>query len=105
MSIWWRAGRGARHSTGKDLLLVAGVLLYNPGLARLLLPLGEFLPGGIKRFLPSIDIALVLRVVLIILARVAQAGARIAIKGGGAQAMFALIEDELGVPGIYILFF
>src|SRR4029077_1860005 len=118
MSIRWRAwhlarrdGRGARRSTRKDLLLVGVVvfllvlvLLYNAGLARLLLHLVEFLPRGINRFLFSIDIASVLRVVLVILGGVAQAVARIAIIGCGAQAMFALIEVEFVVQGIDLLF-
>src|SRR6266853_2275065 len=111
----WRAGRprpagGAErpslHSTSKDLLLVAGVvlvLLHNPSFARLFLHLVELLPGGIKRLLLAIEIALVLRVVFIILGGVAQAGARISIKGGGAQAMFALIEVEFVVQGVDLL--
>src|SRR5260370_39905035 len=98
--------------TSKDLLLVAGivfvlivlVLLYNSGLARLLLHLVEFLSCGINRFLLAIDIALVLRAVFIKLGGVAQAGARIAIIGGRTQAKFALFEVEFVVQGIELLF-
>src|SRR6266852_7496565 len=121
--MWWRAGRPrpagpfdsaqgklagrpSLHSNSKDLLLVAGVvlvLLHNSSLARLLPHLVEFLLGGSSRFLFFFDIGLVLRVVLIILGGVAQAGARISIKGGGAQAMFALIEVEFVVQGVDLL--
>src|SRR5260370_17552745 len=99
--------------TSKDLLLVAGivfvllyfVLLYNSGLARLLLHLVEFLSRGINRFLLAIDIALVLRAVFIKLGGVAQAGARIAIIGGRTQAQFALFQVEFVVPGTALPFF
>src|SRR3981081_3707863 len=96
-------------STGKDFLLVVGVgvvlvLLHDAGLTRLFLHLVEFLPGGIKRFLLAIDIALVLRVVFIKLGGVAQAGARIALISGRTQTKFALLEVGLMVQGIDLLF-
>src|SRR5271170_550483 len=92
------------------LLVVAAVaalvfiLIRNPGFACLLLQVVEFLAGGVNRFLLSVNIAFELRIVLFPLGGVAQTGTRIAIEGGGAQAVFSRRKIGLMVQGVNFFF-
>src|ERR1017187_10478885 len=78
-------------------------ILRDPGLVRLALHLVELLTGGIKRFLLGVDVAPVLRVVLIPL-KAARADARIDIQCRRAHTKFALVEVDLVVQGIDLCF-
>src|SRR5271163_2172912 len=76
----------------------------NAGLTGFFLHAGEFLFGVVQSFLLVGDFLLVVRVLLVPLAFVAHAVARVGIHGGGAELIFALRYVKLPRRQVDLIF-